>query len=205
MTFPVSGIILAGGENKRFGGREKAFITIGGRPILDHLYALYVTLFEEVIIVTNNPAAYLNWDCRIVTDIYDVRSSLTGIHTGLFYATRPHAFFTACDTPFLQKAVVCAVLAAVTPHVDAVVPRTASGFEPLLAVYAKRCLKPVEAQLARRRFKIDLLFERLRLKTLEEEQLRGCDPDLVSLFNINTPDDLARAQAIEGGLAKERP
>jgi len=96
-------VILAGGLNTRFSGTNKAFLRIRGKRILDHIYDLCKELFEEIILVTNDPLQYLEWDLVIATDIFPVRSSLTGIHAGLFCATNPYAFFIACDAPFLKK------------------------------------------------------------------------------------------------------
>ena len=103
MTFPCTGVILSGGLSTRFNGQNKAFISVGQRRILDRLYDVFSGLFDEIILVTNHPLQFLEWDLTIVTDIYPVRSSLTGIHTGLFYMKNPFAFFSACDTPFLKK------------------------------------------------------------------------------------------------------
>ncbi len=197
MTCPVSGIILAGGENKRFGGREKAFITIHGRSILDHLYGLFQELFDEIILVTNNPAAYLKWNLNIATDLFALRGSLTGIHAGLFYAANPHVFVAACDTPFLCKELVGALLDSVNPDLDIVIPCTDEGFEPLCAVYSKRCLVPIEQQLLRKELKIDLLFKKVRLKKILAPALRQFDPQLLSFFNINTPEDLEQARDLD--------
>ncbi|MCD6184269.1 MAG: NTP transferase domain-containing protein, partial [Deltaproteobacteria bacterium] len=76
---------MAGGQNRRFGGRNKAFIDIGGRLVLDRLYSVFKSLFREIILVTNDPLRYLEWDLKIVTDLFPYRSSITGIHAGLFF------------------------------------------------------------------------------------------------------------------------
>ncbi|MEZ4551609.1 MAG: NTP transferase domain-containing protein [Desulfobacterales bacterium] len=95
-----TGVILAGRLNTRFSGKNKAFIRFGDHRVIDHIYAVFRSVFDEIILVTNQPAAYLGFDLTIVTDIFAARSSLTGIHTGLFYARTPFIFVTACDTPF---------------------------------------------------------------------------------------------------------
>ena len=101
---PCSGIILAGGLSSRFGGRNKALIEWKGRPLLAHIRQAFGDLFQEIILVTNAPGAFAAWDMTLVTDLFAERSSLTGIHAGLFYADHPLAFVTACDTPLLQPA-----------------------------------------------------------------------------------------------------
>ena len=118
MRHPCSGVILAGGLSTRYGGENKAFLRVGGMRILDRLFAVYRQIFDEIILVTNNPVEFLEWDALIVSDIFPVRSSLTGVHAGLFYASHPFAFFSACDTPFLKKEIVETVLERIDPADD---------------------------------------------------------------------------------------
>jgi molybdopterin-guanine dinucleotide biosynthesis protein A len=99
--------------------------------IIDRLVEVFSTLFDEIIIVTNQPLDFLEWNALIVTDIFPARSSLTGIHTGLFYAGHPFAFFSACDTPFLKRAVVETVLKQIGP------PRPPQVLSP--------CARPIPA------------------------------------------------------------
>jgi molybdopterin-guanine dinucleotide biosynthesis protein A len=180
----------------RYGGENKAFLRVGGARILDRLFAAYTDLFDEIILVTNNPLEFLEWDAMIVSDLFPVRSSLTGIHAGLFYASNPFAFFTACDTPFLKKEVIATVLEHIDPAADLVVPQTSAGLEPLCAAYSKRCLKPAEDHLRLNKLKIQMALNKCRIKRIPEERLRARDPDLVSFFNVNTPQDLARAEEL---------
>ncbi len=190
-----TGIILAGGLNSRFDGKNKAFIRFGDRRVMDFIYDVFSAVFDEIILVTNQPAAYLEWDFTIVTDIFPVRSSLTGIHAGLFYAQTPFVFVTACDTPFLKKEIVETVISRIDPHAAVVIPETAKGTEQLCAAYSKICLPRMEQQIRNKQFQIKKIFRKLRVKKIPETVLRKADPDLISFFNINTADDYATAQA----------
>ena len=194
MRQPCSGVILAGGLSTRYGGENKAFLRVGGMRILDRLFAVYGELFDEIILVTNNPGEFLEWDALIVTDVFPVRSSLTGIHAGLFYARHPFAFFSACDTPFLEKKLVETVLDSLEPGIDLVIPQTAAGLEPLCAAYSQRCLKAAEEHILQNKFKIQMALSGKRIKKIPEDVLRQKDPELRSFFNVNSPEDLARAE-----------
>ena len=194
MKNKFTGVILAGGKNSRFSGKNKALVRIGGKRILDRIYEVFSILFDKIILVTNDPLQYMEWDFDIVTDIFPIRSSLTGIHTGLFYLTTPYAFFVACDIPFIKKELIEILLDSVEPGIDIVIPETSKGVEPLCSVYSKRCFKPIEEQLEKKSLKIQRVFRKVRVKKISEDILRTIDPDLVSLSNINTPDDLARAK-----------
>jgi molybdopterin-guanine dinucleotide biosynthesis protein A len=196
MKHSCSGVILAGGLSTRYGGENKAFLRVGGMRILDRLFAVYTEVFDEIILVTNNPVEFLDWDALIVSDIFAVRSSLTGVHAGLFYASHPFAFFSACDTPFLKKAIVETVLEHIEPADDLVIPQTSEGLEPLCAAYSKRCLKAAEEHLRANRLKIQLALRKQRIKRIPEERLREKDPELVSFFNVNTPEELAWAEQL---------
>lgn len=196
MTVPCTGVILAGGQNKRFDGQNKAFISIGGKRILDRLLDVYSRLFDQIVLVTNDPAAYTDVDALIVTDHYSVRSSLNGLHAGLFAAAHEYAFFAACDSPFIKSALIQRLLDAVTPKVDIIIPSTSAGYEPMVAVYKKTCLPAMASQLERDLLKIQGLFRKVRVKTVEEADLRKVDPELISFFNVNTPGDLVLAEAI---------
>src|SRR6056297_348078 len=195
----ITGIILAGGENRRVHSENKAFFELGGRSLIGRIYDVMAALFSRITIVTNRPLDYIKWDAVITTDIFDKRSSLTGIHAGLFCLQTPYAFVCACDTPFLKKALVETVLAGVEDGLDVVVPETAKGLQPLCAVYSGRCLEVFERQLANEEFTIIKHFDRLRVKTISESKLRHSDPGLESFMNVNTPADLETARRMAGG------
>jgi molybdopterin-guanine dinucleotide biosynthesis protein A len=197
MTVACTGVILAGGQNKRFDGQNKAFIRFGNRRIVDRLLDVYAQLFDQVVLVTNDPTAYMDVNALIVSDHYAVRSSLNGLHAGLFAATHDYAFFAACDTPFIKGALIHCVLARIERKTDIVIPQTAAGYEPMFAVYRKTCLPAMAWQLEHDRLKIQGLFRKLRVKTVPETDLRRVDPDLISFFNVNTPEDLVRAEAMQ--------
>ena len=192
--YPCTGVILSGGLANRYDGTEKALLRVGGIRILDRLYHIYQELFDEIILVTNSPQKFLEWDLLIVSDLFPIRSSLTGIHAGLFYSTNPYAFISACDTPFLKRELIETIIGKIEAQIDIVMPETSAGFEPLCAAYSKRCLEAAQNHLERKKLKITKTFRKSRIKTVSEKALRKIDPELQSFFNINTPEDLERAE-----------
>jgi len=185
-----AGIILAGGLNRRMAGRNKARLPIEGQTILDRLVALLGAFFDPIIIVTNQPRDYLDEGVILVTDLVDIRSSLTGIYSGLFYSPRPHAFITGCDMPFLKQELLELIVKNLEARWDVVVPVTEEGYQPLSAIYSRRCLEPIANQLAERKLKVSHFFSKVRIKKVPETSLRQVDPELKSFFNINTPEDM---------------
>ena len=194
MKYSCSGIILSGGLNTRMGGKNKALLSLGGQTILDRLCNTFQGLFDEVLLVTKDPVQYLSWDFMIVSDLFPLPSSLTGIHAGLFHASSTHAFITACDTPFLRPELIKALLDELEPKWDVIMPVTEQGNQPLCAIYSKRCIKPIERQLKNGDPKILNFFPKVKVKEIPEAGLRSVDPDLISFFNINTPEDLTASE-----------
>jgi molybdopterin-guanine dinucleotide biosynthesis protein A len=94
----------------------------------------------------------------------------------------------------LKGGLIRVLLEELEPKWDVVMPVTEEGNQPLCAIYSKRCIQPIEDQLKDGDPKISNLFQKIRVKEVPEERLRQADPDLVSFFNINTPEDLARAE-----------
>jgi len=197
----ISGIILAGGLGTRMGRKRKAFLDVGGHTVIERLLAVYRPLFPEIVISARESTDFERFGVPVATDRFEVRSSLTGIHAGVDGMTNSHGFISGCDTPFLQGGLVAALLECVTPEDDIVIPLKEDGFmEPLCAVYSKRCLPFIEAQLDTGDCKIIKFFDNVRVRQVPVARLRDHDPEFYSFSNMNTPDDLARAQA----LAAER-
>lgn len=194
-----SAVILAGGLNSRMGGRNKAFLKVGGREILDRTLDTLGPLFEDILLVTREPGPYRGRPVRVVTDVYDVRSSLTGIHAGLVHAAAEFVFMVACDAPFLQPALVRLLLGEIEPSADVIVPVRDGHYEPLCAIYSKRCIPFIEHQLDRQNFRIFNFFDDIQLKVVADERLRQVDAGMRSFFNVNTPHALQASQVLADG------
>lgn len=202
MIGQASGIILCGGLGTRMGGTDKGLLRIGREPFLDILMRTLQPLFTELLVVTRTPQAYADRGCRIVTDLFELRSSLTGIHAGLVHARNEHAFITACDTPLLRRGLVSVLLDMGKPEDDVIVPRENDLYEPLCAVYSRRCLPIVEDLLSGGKAKVSGLFRRVRVREIPVSMLRGADPGLESFLNINTPSDLERIRRAFAGYGE---
>jgi molybdopterin-guanine dinucleotide biosynthesis protein A len=187
----ITGIILAGGKNLRM-GKNKAFLEIDGRRIIDRTRDIFADIFDEVLVVTNTPLDYLDLNLRLVADLVPGKGSLGGIYTGLFHASHPRAFVAACDMPFLTPALI-GFLNGMAPRFDIVIPRTEDGLQPLHAVYGKDCLPFMAELLSRDNLKIIDFFNRVRVREVPSEEILPFDPGLKSFLNINTPEDLRRA------------
>jgi len=186
----ITGIILAGGKNLRM-GRNKAFLEIDGRRIIDRTKDLFLEVFDEVLLVTNSPLDYLALDLRLVSDLIPDKGSLGGIYTGLFHASHSHAFVAACDMPFLNRRLI-GHLAQLAPKFDIVIPKTNDGLQPLHAVYSQSCLPFMEDLLRRDNLKIIDFFPRVNVREVRADEILPYDPELKTFLNVNTPEDLQK-------------
>ena len=188
----ITGIILAGGKNLRM-GKNKAFLEIKGQRIIDRTKQLFVDLFDEVFLVANSPLDYLDLNLRVVSDLFPGGGALGGIYSGLFHASHSHAFVAACDMPFLNKALI-SHLSTLSPGYDIVIPKMEDGWQPLHAVYSQKCLPFMEDLLQKKNLKIIDFFPKVKKREVTTEEILPFDPQLVSFLNVNTPEDLARAE-----------
>ena len=83
MIETCSCIILSGGRSSRMNGENKAFVEIGGVPLIDRVIDTLAPLFEEVLIVSKDASIFSRPGLKVVEDILDVQSPLSGIHAGL--------------------------------------------------------------------------------------------------------------------------
>ena len=191
----MTGIILSGGRNTRM-GENKAFIRVGGERIIDRTIRIFRDLFEEIVLVTNDPLAYLEFDLTIVTDIIKGKGALGGIYTGLFHASCPHAFVCPCDMPFLNADFIRHMQERAKGY-DVVVPVQPEGYQPLLAIYSRRCLPAIKRCIDEDRLKITGFFKKARVLEIPPEVTAPFDSAGKMFFNINTPGDLE--EAADGG------
>lgn len=192
-----TGVILAGGQNSRMSKQNKAFISIGGEKIIDRLIEIYRPIFNEIIIVTNNPDEYYDLNVKIVKDIYKQSCTLAGLHSGLFHASNPWIFVAPCDLPFLKSEMIQTVLDCIRSNYSIIIPETTTGLEPLCAAYSKKNLPKIEENLEAGIYKLQGFFKQKLTRKISERLLRSADPTLQSFININTPQDLIFAENIQ--------
>ncbi|WP_421903244.1 NTP transferase domain-containing protein [Maridesulfovibrio sp.] len=189
----ISAAILAGGEGRRMGRTDKSCLEISGEKLVNRIIRSLDGLFAETFVITRTPENHPDLDVRLLGDIFESRSSLTGIHSALYHSRTDHVFITACDSPFLNRELINELLSRVEPEDDVVIPKHPDGFyEPLCAVYSKRCLPFIEENLKKNIFQIIRFFPQVKVKTVDTDLLAQKDQQLTTFININTPDELNR-------------
>ncbi len=198
-----SAIILAGGFSSRF-EQDKALLSLAGKPLIKHVVdAVYGIVDETIIVVSSNVKAenfanVVGPDVCVVIDISDMQGPLVGACTGLGRANRKYSLLLPCDTPLVSKEVLLLLLELCT-NKNAVIPRWPNRFiEPLQAVYrTKPALEAAKNALDKGKSDMHSMIDKLPgVRYISTLVLRQLDPELTTFFNVNTPLDLKRAEAL---------
>lgn len=146
----ISGVILAGGGNTRFGGKSKADIVIGGKKIISRIIETISGIFDEIIIVSDAPAVPAEGsNYKTVKDIFIHAGPLGGIHAGISASSNEAVFVFASDMPFLDKQLIKRQIELASGSgYDAVVPLNGEKPEPLHSVYKTSILPKLEKFLS---------------------------------------------------------
>jgi molybdopterin-guanine dinucleotide biosynthesis protein A len=186
--------ILAGGDSRRF-GREKGLALLGGKPLIQHVIERLHGMGEETLLITNRPEAYRFLGLPIFEDRIPGGGALSGLHAALVSAKYPVVLLVACDMPFLNRSLLAHMI-GLASRVDVVIPLRRGQYEPLHALYARACLPAVETTLTRQSPRMVDFLPQVNVLPIGETELRRFDLDGRSFFNINTEEDMRRAEAM---------
>jgi molybdenum cofactor guanylyltransferase len=202
----AAGIVLAGGRSTRM-GRPKAALEWHGSTLLHRVVGIVARAVDGPVVVVRAPGQELPplpGGVELADDAREGRGPLQGLAAGLSAVGKraERAYVSSTDVPLLHPAFVGAVIAACARHnVDVALP-VAHGFRhPLAAAYRTSLLPAVEELIAEDRLRPAFLFERCRVRELSEDALLAdralaeVDPSLLSLLNVNDPDEYERALA----------
>lgn len=195
---PITAAVLAGGRSMRM-GEEKTLLPVGGVPLILRVVSAVLEVCAEAVVVTNQPEvavqAGLPDEVAIVQDEVAYQGPLGGLATALGVSRHPWVFAVAADMPWLEPGIV-RVLWSEREEADVVIPVSHKGVEPLLALYrAETCLEAARETLRSDRRRIVAMFGSLRVREVGVERFAEVDPELRSLVNVNTADDLAKVRS----------
>jgi len=184
--------INAGGKSSRM-GTDKSFVNFHGQPMIEVIIDRLTGLGDEVILITNNQTDYTHLGLPIFGDIYEDHGPLAGIHTAVFHAQHPHILMVACDMPWLNRDLL-AYMISQKETADIIVPRWQKFPEPMHAIYSKKCLPAIEADLDAKLLKIIGFYRNVSVNYVERDVIGRFDGNGRSFANVNTPEDLAREE-----------
>lgn len=184
MADELTGLILAGGQSRRFGS-DKALAEIDGVSFIGRVYEALAPLCTEVLVsVGINARTYpLPGPARFITDRTPDAGPIAGLEAGLAEAWAPWTLAVACDLPFMTSDVLLSVADMRHSTLEAVVGSTPAGqLQPLCSCYHQSVLPTLRGQLRRREYALHKLVRLLRTQT--------ASVPASALRNVNTLDDL---------------
>jgi molybdopterin-guanine dinucleotide biosynthesis protein A len=194
----ITGVILSGGKSKRM-ELNKSFLKVDNNFLIEHIYNIISSVFEKIIISTNEPELYDFMNVEKIEDLIKGFGPLSGIHSALTFAKTEKIFVVPCDMPFIIPDIIKYLISIDTS--EGIVLPTANGqIQYLFGIYNKQILKLAEeillanysAKLKSKGFKKSAVslwnfVDRVGAEIVDVEEKIFYMKDL--FFNINTPKD----------------
>jgi molybdenum cofactor guanylyltransferase len=194
---PITVAICAGGKSSRM-GTDKAFVNLCGKPMIQHvLDCLHPFGQQETILITNRADAYASIPLPIYADVLLGRGSLGGIYSAIYNSHTLYTLVVGCDMPFMNATLLRYMTSLIQEaKFDAIVPIIGKRHEGLHALYSKACLEPIRRRLDQGEFKVAGFYDDIHIRIVTESECRQYDPNGLSFFNVNTPEQLNEARQL---------
>ncbi len=210
----LTAIVLSGGMSHRLGMMlSKPLLSLGGKLMLARVADVLKSLCAEEIVVVRPdqdddvPDLGIALGMHVVTDIEGYSGPLSAMAAGLAQATTPLAFVIGADYPFLSRALVIEMTRRAHIGIDddysAVVLRHANRINPLHAIYPVNAWRDMTMQALDDGIRSPtsliqnaLEHDEVAVQIMTEDEAERIDPRLLSLFDIDTLDDLGIAKRI---------
>jgi molybdenum cofactor guanylyltransferase len=185
------GFVAAGGRSSRM-GRDKAWLDLDGRSMIERVIDALVPVTSSVAIIANGPD-YSRLGLPVFADEHSNIGPMEAIRTALENTMTPRVVLVACDLPFVTSDLF-KLLLNIHDDCDAVIPVGPDEKpQPLCAIYWTQTLPTVRALIANGERKISTLFDRVPTRFVEFDELHHLARSELFFENVNTPEDYARA------------
>jgi len=190
-SLDITGVILAGGLNKRF-PFLKPFIKIGNEKIIERTLKIFRKIFDDLIISTNTPEYFFYLGEKMVGDLYPFKGPLTGIFSSMINARYEKIFVVASDMPFIKKELIEYIIKINKKTNSQIVICYSEGkLHPLFGIYHKSLVTKIQKTLLSGKFKM-LYFIIKEIEDtfiIDEDEIKILDPKGLNFVNINTIED----------------
>ncbi len=175
-----------------------------GKPLILHVLDKVSTIVNQVLVVVSSKSQekaftqILSSDVEVVLDTYKTQSPLVGALTGFENARGRYCLLLPCDTPLISIQVI-SLLLDLCINKDAAIPRWSNEYiEPLQAAYrTEPALVAAEAALRGNERRMHSMVGYLsEVNYISTARLKEIDPKLLTFLNVNTPNDMRKAEEI---------
>jgi len=179
--------ILAGGRSRRF-GEDKLLYRINSLRTIEYVIRAAGEISDHVCVVAKDRDKFRDLGVPVVEDLLPDQAPIIGLYTALKLAQRDRILLLSGDIPLIKAEVLSLLVSEFREPVTILSAR--GKLHPLIGVYSKALYPVVEEHLKLGRRSLINLLRSLDFKTVGEDMLRAVDPELVSLTNMNTKEDL---------------
>ncbi len=179
-------------------GKDKLSVELAGKPVLSHVLERLEPLRKraaETFLVAKKKEKLERYGIRVALDANETDGPIIGIIAALKAASTTHTLIVGGDLPFASPEIGELLLERCGVY-DLTIPLMGSMYEPLFAVYSKACIEVFEYGFDEGTKKIIDLFPGLSVNRVPQNDWRPYDPNDIAFLNINTPEDLAKAEEI---------
>jgi molybdopterin-guanine dinucleotide biosynthesis protein A len=202
----ITGIILSGGKSLRM-GENKSLLKFGDKTAISITVNLMKSLFNNVILITNEPELYQNFEIQIFEDIYKGFGPISGIHSGLLNSTTENNFILSCDMPLMNNKMIQSIIEYPSENLIKV-PKADGFIQQLCGKYSKLLIPEIEiiikssddqenrnSNQKHRKCKVHKLIDSVKSTVIENtDLLKGYSKNI--FLNMNRPEDYKYIQNI---------
>lgn len=186
----ITGLVLAGGQGRRMGGRDKGLEPFDGLPLFAHVAKRLDGQVAELLINANrNIDAYRLFSARIIEDMQGgFQGPLMGIYSGLRAAQTPWLIVAPCDAPLLPNNLVARMINGIGKH-DIGVAFDGERLHPVVALLRTSLVDDLAASLAQGERKVDRWYARHAWCKVAMSDCPG------AFANLNSEEEKQRLEA----------
>ncbi|UCH89551.1 MAG: molybdenum cofactor guanylyltransferase [Thermoplasmata archaeon] len=195
-----SSIILAGGESSRF-GKNKSLLELDNKPLITWVISALANFGELIISISSEDdiSIYDNLighPHKFIIDIIHKQGPFGGLLSAATASEGEYIAFAPCDAPLVTEELY-EILFEAAKGAEGAVPKINGYWEPLVAVYKKDPLITLlETNLKLNKIRLGLICETLDIREVRSDELAVQNIGPEHFLNINTPEDLEKAENI---------
>jgi molybdopterin-guanine dinucleotide biosynthesis protein A len=196
-----SGIILSGGSSSRL-GQDKGLAELEGKPLICWVIERLQPIVDEVIVVIGSEDVKQRYlrvipkGIEVVADIYQEKSPLIGLITGLRISQGEYAVVCACDMPFIKPEIIEMMFKTSYGFNGTLLVKPEGWIEAMPSIYhVTNCLSYAEVLRGLGEMRIRKVLETMpNTVVLEIEKMNKFDPNLLSFMDLDTVASIDEAK-----------
>ncbi|MEX2416062.1 MAG: gephyrin-like molybdotransferase Glp [Paenibacillaceae bacterium] len=193
----ITGVILAGGQSRRMGGKPKALLPFPKRPLIQLQLEEMSKCCDQLLVITHDTALFepiVKGMSRVIPDMYPGLGPLGGLVTAMTHCKGEFIWLVGCDMPYISSAAAIVMKATLEQsHADAIIPVEEGMVHPLHAIYHIRSKPIAEAVLAKQQFSMMTFLSSIAYIDATSTYYEQYQIPFNFTVNMNTPSEYEQA------------